>query len=79
MPSRMNDEVFLYSSESRHALTSCSVVLPPIRPTIARAAARQVSSMLMCGICARVVSVEPNIMGAIAPAITAVFGMAELD
>jgi hypothetical protein len=66
-------------TESRHALASCSVVLSPIRLTIARAAARQVSSMLMCGICARVVSVEPNIIVAIALAIIAIFEMAVLS
>src|SRR5262245_35904015 len=59
-----------FCSESRHALRSCSVVLPPIKLTIARAAARQVSSMSICGMSARVLSVEPHIMATTAAAIT---------
>src|SRR5215472_3800035 len=67
-----------FCSESRHALRSCSVVLPPIKLTIARAAARQVSSMSICGMSARVLSVEPHIMATTAAAITTAFDIVEL-
>src|SRR6516165_3136064 len=67
-----------FCSESRHALRSCSVVLPPIKLTIAPAAARQVSSMLICGMSARVLSVEPHIMATTAAAITTAFDILEL-
>src|SRR5215472_10598671 len=67
-----------FCSDSKHALRSCSVVLPPIKLTIARAAARQVSSMSICGMSARVLSVEPHIMATTAAAITTTFDIVEL-
>src|SRR5215510_2806937 len=67
-----------FCSDSKHALRSCSVVLPPIKLTIARAAARQVSSMSICGMSARVLSVEPHIMATTAAAITTAFDIVEL-
>src|SRR5262245_30980379 len=67
-----------FCSESRHALRSCSVVLPPIKLTIARAAARQVPSMSICGMSARVLSVEPHIMATTAAAVPTAFVIIEL-
>src|SRR5215510_4469885 len=67
-----------FCSESRHALRPCSVVLPPIKLTISRAAARQVPSMSICGMSARVLSVEPHIMATTAAAITTAFDIIEL-
>src|SRR5215475_6867792 len=67
-----------FCSDSKHALRSCSVVLPPIKLTIARAAARQVSSMSICGMSARVLSVKPHIMATTAAAITTAFDIVEL-